>query len=263
MFKTIVLSVTMVAATAGAQVQYLRPSDTDVKNLVSQISQARDRFQGALDSNLKRSIIRGASGEVNVDKYLDDLKRNVSLVKDRFKDDYAASTEVLTLLRQGTDIHAFVTSQSATFKGRSEWDAMASVLGTLATAYGTSFPLPQGAGARRMNDKEVAAQADTVARMAEQFRKASTKAMKTAKADPQLVTAVDRGSKAVATAAANLKKQASGHKPATNEARILLEELTKLKSLLDQPPAGESTTAWNGLVAGARTIGQAFSLPAV
>jgi hypothetical protein len=263
MFKSLALATVMFVTMAPAQTQYLRPSDTDVKNLIAQIGQARDRFQDALDSNLKRSILRGASGEVNVDRFLDDLKRNVSLVKDRFNDQYSASAEVLTLLRQGTDIHGFVTSQSATFKGRSEWDVLAGWFGTLATAYGTSFPLPQGASARRMNDKEVAASADGLARTAEQFRKAATKAMKTAKADPKLVTAVDNGAKGIATAAANLKSRVSSHKPATNEARILIEQVVRLKSMLTEPQQGEAATAWEGVLSATRGIGVAFSLPGV
>lgn len=169
MLKVFALSVAMVATAAVTQTQFVRPSDTDVKNLIGQVGQSRDRFQDALDSKLKSSILRGASGEVNVDKFLDDLKRNADQMRDRYNSDYAASTEVLTLLRQGTDIHTFMSGQAGAFKGKSEWEAFASVLGTLATAYGTSFPLPQGASARRMNDKEVAVIADTVALKADQF----------------------------------------------------------------------------------------------
>ncbi len=199
-----------------------------------------------------------------MDKFLDDLKRNADQMRDRYNSDYAASTEVLTLLRQGTDIHTFMSNQQGAFKGKSEWEAFASVLGTLATAYGTSFPLPQGASARRMNDKEVAVIADTVALKADQFRKAATNAMKTAKADPKLVSSVEAGAKAVTSAAKSLKSQLSSHKPATNEARLLAEQVTKLKSLLgQQPPVGESTTAWDGMSAGMKTISQAFNLPGI
>jgi hypothetical protein len=264
MLKTLAVSAVMVAMVAMPQTQYLRPSDTDVKNLIAQVGQARDRYADALDSNLKHSILRGASGEVDVQRYLDDLKRNVDQVKDRYNDQYAASTEVLTLLRQGTDINAFMLKQPGAFKGKSEWDTFAAALGSLATVYGTSFPLPQGASTRRMNDLELAASAANVGQMADQFRKAATKAMKTAKADPKLVTSIDAGSKAVTTSATTLKKRLTDHKPATNEARMLLEEVNKLKTLLaQQPPAGESTTAWEGVLSGVKTIAEAFNLPGI
>jgi hypothetical protein len=264
MFKTLLLSVAMVAAIGSPQTQWIRPSDSAVKAVINQVGQERDRFQDALDSKLKNSILRGASGEVDVQRFLDDLKRDVNQVKDRFTPDYAASQEVLALLRRATDVNTFMSNQPGAFKGKSEWDAFASVLGTLATTYGTSFPLPQGANTRRMNDKELAASAANVGVMADQFRKAATSAMKTAKADPAAVTSVDTASKAVKTAAEGLKKQLSSQKPATNEARILLEQVNKLKSLLgQQPPAGAATAAWTSMEAGVKTIGQAFNLPGI
>lgn len=262
MFKMLALSAALVGAVAVTQTQYLRLSDTDVKSLIGQIGQARDKFAGALDSKLKHSILRGASGEVDVERFLDDLKRNVEQVRDRYNESYAASNEVLTLLRQGTDIHNFVAAQPGTFQGRSEWESFAAAFGTLATAYGTSFPLPPGASARRMGDKELSVSAGQVGAMADQFRKAATKAMKTAKADPKTVTAVDAGAKSVVTAANNLKKQLSAHKPATSETRVLVEEVTKLRSLIgQQPPAGESEAAWASLVSGVKTLSEAFHLP--
>jgi hypothetical protein len=264
MLKIFTLAATLVATAAVAQTQWIRPSDTDVKNLISRVEQARDRYASALDSKFKNSIIRGSSGEVDVQRYLDDLKRDVSQVKDRFNDSYAASIEVLALLRRGTDINTFMLNQPGAFKGKSEWDALASVLGTLATDYGTSFPLPQGASTRRMNDQELAASAATVGGTADQFRQEATKAMKAAKVDPAKVSAVDAAAKAVKTAAEGLKKQLSAHKPATNEARILMESVNKLKSQLgQQPPAGAATTAWDSMTSGTKTIGQAFNLPGI
>ena len=55
-------------------------------------------------------------------------------------------------------------------KGRPEWDRQAANLKRLAEAYGTTFPLPAGGTARRMNDKETAAVADTLCRAANRFK---------------------------------------------------------------------------------------------
>lgn len=263
MSKILALSVAMVALVAtmaAAQTQYVRFSDQQVKDLIGQVGQARDRFQGALDSQLKRSIFRSSTGELSVDNYLEDLKRNVDQAKNRLTPDYAASSEVLTLLRQVTEIHGFMQKQEGAFKGKSEWDSFAAVLGTLATTYGTSFPLPQGASARRLNDKEVTLAADTVAKAADQFRKAATKSMKTAKADPALVTSIDNESKALVTAAKNLKSRVSSGKPATNEARLLLDQANKIRTLLPQPPT-EASTAWESVLSNLKAVSQAFSLP--
>lgn len=263
MSKILALSVAVVATVAtvaAAQTQYVRLSDPQVKELIGQVSQARDRFQGALDSQLKRSIFRSATGEVSVDNYLEDLKRNVDLVKNRLTPDYAASPEVLTLLRQGTEIHAYMQNQTGAFKGKSEWDAFAAILGTLATTYGTSFPLPQGASARRLSDKEVTLAADAVAKAADQFRNAATKAMKTAKADPAQIASIDNESKALVTAAKNLKSRVSGGKPATNEARLLLDQANKMKTVVPQAPA-EAAKVWDSVLSNLKVVSQAFSLP--
>jgi hypothetical protein len=264
MSKILALAVAMaalVAIGADAQTQYIRLADPQVKSLIGQIGQHRDRFQDALDGALKRSILRTETGEVSVDNYLQDLKRNVEQAKDRLTPDYAASNEVLTLLKQCTDINAFVQKQPVTFKGRSEWESLAAALASLATTYGTSFPLPQGASARRLGDKEVVQAADAVAQSAEQFRKAITKAMKTAKADPKLVTSMDTESKAIVTAAKVLKSRVSEQKPATSEARTLLDQANKVRSLLPQPVLGEPSAPWESVLSSLKAISQAFSLP--
>ena len=60
--------------------------------------------------------------------------------------------------------------QPATMKGRPEWDRHAAGLKLLAQAYGTTFPLPEGASASRVNDKEPIADAAAIASAAEEFK---------------------------------------------------------------------------------------------
>ena len=88
------ISMTRMAAAAGAAlmgglfavpaVAADRPSDKDVKQLLERIDHERDRFEDQLDGKLKRSIVRGPGGEVDVERYLDDLQDNVDKLKDRF-----------------------------------------------------------------------------------------------------------------------------------------------------------------------------------
>ena len=106
---------TLFAASAAAAD---RPTDKDVKQLLDRINQERDRFEDQLDGKVKGSILRGPRGEVNVSRYLDDLQENVNNLKDRFKPDYAASAEVTTVLRQGSDIQRFMSTQPPDFDGR-------------------------------------------------------------------------------------------------------------------------------------------------
>jgi hypothetical protein len=55
-------------------------------------------------------------------------------------------------------------------KGRSEWDRQAANLKRLADAYGTTFPVPEGAAVLRMNDKETAGIAAAIATAADHFK---------------------------------------------------------------------------------------------
>ena len=75
----------LVAPAASAE----RLNDKAVKQLLERIYNERDRFEDQLDGKLKRSILRGPSGgEVNVEKYLDDLQENANNLKDRFTPQY-------------------------------------------------------------------------------------------------------------------------------------------------------------------------------
>ena len=155
-----------------------RLPDKDVKALLERINNERDRFEDQLDGKIKSSILRGASGEVHVERFLDDLQENVGRLKDRFKSDYAASAEATTVLRQGSDIQRFMSQQPPAFDGASEWNRLASSLGELAKVYGTTFPLPEGVQARRFNDREVEKAAAELAKRAEQFKKDLESALK-------------------------------------------------------------------------------------
>jgi hypothetical protein len=249
----------VVLAAGAVSAQTTRLSDRDVKALMQAVDQSRDRFEDALDGTLKRSVIRGPKGEVDVARFLDDLQENVKGLPDRFKPDYAASNEVLTVLRQGTDIEGFVRRQPPTFKGRSEWDRLAGDLGKLAAAYGTEFPLPPDAGARRTNDGEVAKTAEQIATNANTFAKTAKDAMKRAKADKAAIDAVDRDAKALANAAKSLKSRISGGKPATAEAQQVLELAGPLR---DVAAGNNMMPAIAPLLGNLEKLRQAFGMPA-
>ena len=147
--------------------------DRDVKQIIEDVDRARDRFEDQLDGKIKSAVLRGPGGELNVERYLDDLQNNVKNLKDRFTPDYAASKEAETVLRQGTEIHAYFSkSQAGQFQGRSEWETLAGALGRLAGAYRSSFPLLPDAPVRRINDGEVAKTADDLARNADELQEA-------------------------------------------------------------------------------------------
>src|SRR5215218_8880772 len=77
-----------------------RLSDGEVKALIEQVYDARDKFEGNLDDSVKESVMKTPTTDAKVLAVLQDLQDNAAKLKDRFKPDYAAGAEAETLLKQ-------------------------------------------------------------------------------------------------------------------------------------------------------------------
>ena len=163
-------SLSLGATAAFAQARPERLADKDVKTLIDQVDEARDKFEGNLDGEFKSSTIKNANGETKVAVALQDYQDSTQKLKNRFTADYSAAAEVTTVLRQSAAIDAFMQRSPSSMKGRSEWDRLAAQLKHLAEAYGATFPLPDGATARRMNDKDAAGAAAAIAAAADRLK---------------------------------------------------------------------------------------------
>jgi hypothetical protein len=214
----------VMAQPIGAQTGQ-RMTDNDVKEIIDAVDHARDRFEDQLDGKLKDSVVRGPNTEVKVESYLDDLQENVKKLKERFTKQYAASAEAGVVLRQGSDIERFIRAQPKEIKGGSEWDTMAMNLSKLAAAYGTTFPLPDGATVRRINDGEAAAAADAVAKQADALKKAIERDKTVPKAERiGVVNDLNELKKQAST----VKSRTADSKPATSEARQVVDLADKV-----------------------------------
>ena len=159
-------------ATASA-----RLTDSEVKALLENIENKRATFEASLDDKLKNSTIKSERGEVKVNEFFDDFQDQVQRARERFKSDYSASSEVLSLLQFGGRIEGWASTQPAGFKGSKEWGALATDLRRLASAYNTTLLTPgqQGLGnaqARRINDDELVTAAANVEKRIDAFRSA-------------------------------------------------------------------------------------------
>ena len=257
---TFLLSVLLAAPATGAD----RLTDKDVKKLLEQIYQNRDRFEDQLDGKVKRSILRGPRGEVNVEQFLDDLQDNVNRLKERFTSDYAASAEATTVLRQGSDIQRYMSQQPPNFQGASEWNRLASSLEALAAAYGTTFPMAEGASARRLNDRELALAAKEIARGADQFKKELRAALERNKS-------IDKATREAALAEVESLKQDAkvlssrldDGKPASGEAKQLLQHLAAVgSSSSGRPLSAAAQSALKAIRSAAEKVAQGFGMPA-
>jgi hypothetical protein len=258
-----VLAAMLVAMPAAAAD---RLPDKDVKALLERIDNERDRFEDQLDGKTKGSILRSGAGEVNVERFLDDLQANVDRLNERFNSDYAASAEVTTVLRQGTDIQRFMVKQPPNFDGASEWNRLASSLGELARIYATTFPLPADQQARRYNDREVQKIASELANGADQFKKDLESALKTN-------TTIDQPSKTAAVHEVNGLKD-DAHKlastlgdgrTASGEAKAVLDRAGRIRGAAassGQILSPAARTAWGSVETGLDKVAVAFDLPA-
>lgn len=240
-----------------------RLNDKDVKQLLERLDNDRDRFEDQLDGKLKRSVIRGPGGEVNVERYLDDLQENVDRLKDRFTPAYAASAEATAVLRQGADIGRFMATQPPGLDGMSEWNRLAASLEGLAAAYGTAFPIPDGQQARRLNDAEVKKAAEEAAKSADRFKKEVANSLKMDKAidEPTRAAAVKQVDD-VKKAAQRVASTVASGRPASGEAQALLQQGAAVRAAsAGRRLSAAAQAAWSDVDGHLATVAQAFGLP--
>jgi len=241
-----------------------RLPDKDVKSLIERIDKERDRFEDQLDGKIKSSIIRNPGGEVNVERFLDDLQANVDKLKERFQSDYAASAEVTTVLRQGTDIQRFMATQPPDLDGASEWNRVAASLGELAKVYGTSFPISEGQQARRFNDRELGKIAADLAKSADQFKVDLESALKTdTTIDQPTKDSTVHEVKGLKEDAEKLASTLDDGRPASGEAKAVLARAAKIRTAASgRTLSAAAQTAWTSVETGLEKVAKAFDLPA-
>ena len=104
MKKTLLALAAALLCLCAPAAQAERLTDKQLETLIETIASQEDKFRDALDPNLKRAVIRNATGEYNVERILKDFSDAAERLEDRFKKDYSASTEATDLLRQATTI---------------------------------------------------------------------------------------------------------------------------------------------------------------
>jgi len=241
---------------ALAQARPERLSDKQVKTLIDQVDEGRDKFEGNLDSEFKGSTLRGPRGETKVEGALQDYQDNTKKLQDRFTSDYAASAEVATVLKQSNSIGTFMQDSPSAMKGRSEWDRQTANLKHLAEAYGTTFPFPDGATARRMNDNETAATAASIAEAADRFKDDIDRDQTLPKTERETAKEDVEGLIKQADA---VKDRTRDGRSATAEMRQLVDQVAKVQTFVGAHP-NPAMTNWQGVQTSFATLREAFGL---
>jgi hypothetical protein len=241
---------------ALAQAGPERLSDKQVKTLIDQVDEGRDKFEGNLESTFKESTLRGPRGETKVEGALQDYQDNTKKLQDRFTSDYAASAEVATVLKQSNAIGTFMMDSPSAMKGRSEWDRQAANLKHLAEAYGTTFPIPDGAAVRRMNDNETAAAAESIAKAADRFKDDIDENKSLPQAERE---AAKKDVEVLIKQADAVKDRTRDGRSATAEMRQLVEQVAKVQTFVGAH-SNPAMTNWQGVQTSLVTLREAFGL---
>jgi hypothetical protein len=249
-----------IAATSPA-IAADRLTDSEVKALVARIEQGRDLFDDALDDDLKDRIVRGDSGEVSVDHFLDDFQRNIDQLEERLTPEYAASAEARTLLRQASVIDRFFRQHPAGTRGESEWTRLTTDLKSLAAAYGAGFPLGDDAAVRRMGDREVAAGADELAQAADRVKRSLDADLKKDIAvDPAVRTGIVREADQLQREAKTLRDRVRDGRPSSAEADQVLSRAEKLRAFIDSHAVPTAAASWAAVDAHLQVLGSAYGI---
>jgi hypothetical protein len=238
-----------------------RLTDQDVKALVEKIDHGRDEFEGALDNELKHTVIRSATGEMDVKRTLDDFDHSVDRLKDRLKPESSASSEAAAMLGRATNLDRFLKTQPAGLKGTSEWTRLSADLKALAVAYGADFPLAEHAPVRRITDRELATAADQLAKAGEQLKKSLD-------ADLKMDTSVPEPDRHAAIADADqwskdakeLKERVKDGKPSSAEAERVAAGTQKLNGFIAGRTLHATSGVWAHTSGPRQTLAQAYGM---
>ena len=239
-----------------------RLTDKDVKALVARIEQGRDRFDDAMDGKLKRSIVRGPSGEMNVSDFLNDFQESIDRVEERLQPGYAASAEVGTLLQQASRIRRLFREQPPGTKGESEWNRLETDLKALAAAYGTDFPPGENASVRRIGDRELAAAVEEIGRVGDRLEKSLDSELKK---DPSIGQPARQAMVAEADGlekdAKALRSRIKNADPSSAEAERLLARARKVQAIFDSHQLPASSGTWSTATSQLQSVASAYGVP--
>ncbi len=246
----------------GALAQSARPSDRQVETLIEQTQKSAEDFDRALDRDLKKATVRGPNGEVAVSVFLKDFATDIDRMNERFDSKYAASAELVAVMRRAGDLDKFIDSQPPSLKGRSEWDTFTASLNELAGAYGSSFPVKADSPPpRRMNDLEIQQATDAAVKNGQSLRKSLSDIY--AKDDAEGKKAAEAQIDAMTKAAKGLKARVDDGKPASGEAAVFAESVARVQSALgERVLTAPVKAAADGIAASLAKIEQAFGMQA-
>jgi hypothetical protein len=257
------LVLALVCALPAALPAAERMTDEQVKKLIEDIDGGYRTWKQDLErENLDDAVIRSAERTVKVKDFLRDFDKDIDTLKGRFKPGYAASPEVIVLLRRGSDVELRNRRQNLT--PRSAWSALSAKLGSLAAAYELPFPVESmDAQGVRLNDGELAARVQQTEKAFKQLQGETERAAKANKAiDKGARKSLEGSIRELEQTAKDVGSRIKDDRPANTEVTRLLTGTGKLKEALTRlslPTSGGGS--WPAIDSGTDALARAYDLP--
>jgi hypothetical protein len=256
---TLVVAAALLCGAAPAQAAD-RLNDPQLTQLVQNIDRGFDGWKNDLERrNLDDAVIKSAAGSIEVRRFLDDMEKDIDLVKDRLKPDYAAGPEVTALLRRASDVERRYQTQP----GGEAWKTLSGQLSALAGAYGVGWPLDGSANAARRMDRELAVEAKRLADSVDKLRSGALRAAQDAKQPQAARDAADQSMRELKRAAEQLESNLKDHRAVTADATRVFDLSDKAVSFAQG--AGvlkpDASAALNTVQSTAKLLGTAFGRP--
>jgi len=252
------LALALPVGAAGAE----RLTDEQVKKLIEDIDEGYKTWKRDLEKqNLDAAVITSAERTVKVKDFLKDFDKAIETFEGRFKSEYAASPEALTLLRRGSDVA--LRNQRQNLTPSSAWSALAAKLDALAHAYGIGFPVESmNVLAARLNDGELAAKVERMEAAAKQLQRDTDKAAKANKAIDKATRESLKGAiQQVQVKSKEVRARLKEDRPAAVEVGQLFSETAKVKEMIAKLSlTGAAAPAWSGIESGSEALARAFEL---
>jgi hypothetical protein len=239
-----------------------RMTDEQVEKLIADIEGGYQTWRQDLEKdNLDDAVIRSAERTIKVKDFLKDFGKAIDVLKDRFRPDYAATPEVLALLRRGSDVVLHNRRESRT--PTSAWTVLGSKLEALAHAYQLAWPIESmGVVALRLNDGELANKVMQVEDAAKQLQGEAERAAKANKSiDKATRASLKESIQQLAKQAREVRSRVREDRPAAVEVGQLLSHAGSLKQTLAKlalPPV--EGPAWRSIESGSDALARAFDL---
>src|SRR5262245_54107200 len=227
----LLIAVTLPVALAAAE----RLTDEQVKKLIEDIDTGYGTWKKELErANLDDAVITSSERTIKVKDFLKDFDKDIDVLKSRFKPGYAASLEVQSLLRRGSDVVLY--NQRAGRTPTSSFTVLSSKLEALAHAYQLAWPVESmNVQAVRLNDGELAAKVQTLHDSAKQLRSETEKAAKANKSiDKATRESLKTTIQQIEQKAKEVTARIKDDRPAAVEVNQLLSQTGSLKQTLAQ-----------------------------